>query len=270
MTFEPHPRAFFRPDAPGDRICGAADKLRLLKESGVSSTFVVRFNRSLAGTSAGDFASALLDGLGVRRIAVGENFRFGKNRLGDCDLLRSECDKRGAEFVSLPLAKLNGVAVSSGRVRDALLRGDFAAAAELLGRAWTMRGRVVRGAGYGRRLGFPTANLFLPFSPPVRGVFAAWACIGDAGGDEAQSSGEWIPAAVSVGVNPSVAGCGGLKTEAHLPGFAGDLYGRRLTLRPVARLRDEAKYESEAALREAIAGDVSAALGMLSGAGSVS
>ena len=249
MTFEPHPRAVLRPAAPNNRLCGAADKLRLLAEAGIAAVFLPRFNASFAQTSAEEFAKILLDEIGAKRIVVGENFQFGKGREGNCETLAQAASRRGAEFVSVSLAATaDGAAISSGRIRGALSAGDFAAAAALLGREWEMRGKVIRGIGYGRELGFPTANIRLSFSPPARGIFAA----------SALASGEEVarPAAVSVGVNPSVSRARVLKVEAHLPNFDGDLYGRVLTLRPFLKLRDEEKYADAKALREAMANDI--------------
>ena len=249
MTFEPHPRAVLRPEAPNNRLCGPADKLRLLAEVGIAAVFLPRFSAAFAQTSAEGFAEILLDKIGATRIVVGENFRFGKGREGDCETLARAANKRGAELVAVSLAAAaDGAAISSGRIRGALAAGDFQTAAALLGREWEMRGKVIRGIGYGRELGFPTANLRLSFSPPARGIFAASAFV--AGEEVAR------PAAVSVGVNPSVSSARVLKAEAHLPNFNGDLYGRVLTLRPFLKLRDEEKFASETALRAAMANDI--------------
>ena len=253
MTFEPHPRAVLRPDAPNSRICGPADKLRILAGLGVAAVFMPRFSAAFAQTSADEFAGILLDKIGAKKIVVGENFKFGKGRRGDCDLLVRAARKRGAECVPVPLAQTpDGAPVSSGRIREVLSVGDFQAAAKLLGGAWTLRGRIIHGMGYGRRLGFPTANLHLRFSPPARGIFAASAML------DGESTPR--PAAVSAGVNPSVSDAGALKVEAHLPGFSGDLYGRVLTLRPLAKLRDEKKFPDGESLRAAMAEDVARAL----------
>ena len=255
MTFEPHPRAVLRPDAPSNRICGPADKLRLLAQAGIAAVFLPRFNRAFAQTSADDFADLLFGEIGAKRVVVGENFQFGKGRQGGCELLAEAARACGAEFIPVPLAaSADGIPFSSGRVRDALADGDFAQARRLLGREWTMRGRVIRGAGFGRRLGCPTANLRLSFVPPVRGIFAAEAVI--AGENRPR------PAAVSAGVNPSVSQDNNLKIEAHLPGFSGELYGKILTLRPLAKLRDEAKFGGMAELQKAMADDVARAVGV--------
>ena len=250
MTFEPHPRTVLRPEIPNHRVCGPADKLRLLSRLGVAAVFLPRFTRAFARTSAEEFADILLRQIGAKRIVVGENFQFGKERRGNCALLADAAKSFGAEVIAVPLLKTaEGEPISSGRIRDALATGDFAAAEKMLGRAWTLRGRVAHGFGYGRQLGFPTANLHLSFRPPARGIFAAAARV--------EGENRARPAAVSVGVNPSVSNTKTLKAEAHLPGFDGRLYGRVLTLRPLVKLRDEEKYDSAGELQNAMAGDVS-------------
>ena len=243
LSFEPHPLAVLG-DFPVRRIGGVREKIKQV--SGVNTLFLLRFTKSFSRQSGSEFASLIFDRLNVRYLAVGENFRFGRGREGNVSLLREEGKRRGAEVESAPLQTADGAPISSGRIRENLRLGDFSAAESLLGRPWTISGRVGRGRGLGQKIGFPTANLHLHFMPVCEGIFFAAARVGE----------KIIPAAVSIGKNPTVNSGGILKTEAHLIGFSGDLYGRRLTLRLLHKLRDEQKFSGEEELRAAIAGDV--------------
>lgn len=243
MTFEPHPLAVLT-DKTVRRLAGVRYKISHLSQ--INTLYLLRFNKKLSACSATEFVDLLFDKLTVRYLAVGENFRFGKGRQGDVRLLQEAGAKREAEVVGVPLQKVSGVPVSSGLIRRHLQAGEFAAAAELLGRPWTLSGRVVRGRGLGRQLGFATANLRLGFVPVCEGIFAATARVG--GGE--------YPAAVSIGGNPTVCAAGQLRTEVHVLGFSGDLYGQRLTLRFLEKLRDERKYDNLPQLQAAIADDV--------------
>lgn len=246
MTFEPHPLAVLRPGKPLFRIGGLREKIRHLADGGVRRLYLLRFDKTLAAVAAEDFAELLFSRLGARRLVVGGNFRFGKGARGDCALLQRTAVRYGASVDAAPLYEWKGKAVSSGRVRELLKLGFFADAAQLLGRDWTLCGRVCRGAGVGRTWGVPTANLRLSFVPPCGGVFAA----------RAQVGGDSYAAAVSIGVNPTVQNDNIVRTEAHLLDFCGDIYGERLTLTLIEKLREEKHFPSIAALREALADDV--------------
>ena len=204
------------------------------------------FNRSLAALSAEVFAALLFERLAVRRLIVGENFRFGHAARGDCDLLRSVAAKHGAELVASPLCDLDGEAVSSGRIRRVLREGDFVMAERLLGEKWRLVGRVCHGEQRGRVWGVPTANLHLPFVPPCCGIFAASVQIGDAR----------YRAAVSIGVNPTVSSSTAVRVEAHLLDFSGDVYGRQMVVTPLCKIRDERQFPTVEELRIAIADDI--------------
>ena len=243
LSFEPHPLSVLT-QKPIRRIGGASDKMYDLSD--INILYLLRFTKAFAAQSAEDFAELVFSRLRARYVVVGENFRFGSGRRGDISLLRRQGAKVGAEVEGAPLLVSGGGAISSGRIRECLRRGDFAAAAELLGRPWVLRGRVIRGRGLGRTLGYPTANLNVHFAPVCEGIFIAAAML----------DGETLPAALSIGGNPTVGGGGDLRVEAFLPDFAGDLYGRRLTIRPLHKLRDEEKFADLAALRAAMDSDV--------------
>ena len=246
LTFEPHPLTVLRPGAQVRRLGGARDKITQLAACGAEVLYLARFTKATASTSARDFAAMLFTELNAKQVIVGENFRFGKDRAGDIDLLRRTAEQHNAQTQTATLLRQGGEAISSGRIRSAIEDGDFDKAKKLLGREWSISGRVVRGKGFGARLGFPTANLHLGFTPPCRGIFAAWAEVG----------GEKKMAAVSIGANPTTRADGAITTEAHLPAFKGDLYATRLTLTLRRKLRDEQHYPDTATLKTAITADI--------------
>ena len=258
LTFEPHPLAVLRPGVQVRRLGGVRDKIVQLASCGVDLLYPVRFNKQLAATSASAFCHILFADLRAKVVMVGENFRFGKGRLGDVELLRRIAKTFGAQVQTAPLLQVGGAVVSSGRIRAAIEDGNFDQAEVLLGRQWQMGGRVVRGAGLGAALGFATANLHLSFVPPCRGIFAGWVY------DELDCRFRQM-AAVSIGVNPTILADGKLSVEAHLLGFDGDLYGRRLVVRLCRKLRDEKQYADNAALQSAIGEDVCAVRRILGG-----
>lgn len=252
LTFEPHPLAVLRPDLQARRLGGARDKIVQLAACGLDILYLARFDRQMAGTAAESFCSLLFGALGAKVVMVGDNFRFGQGRRGDIGMLRRIGESYGAKARAAKLLESGGAVVSSGRIRAAILKGDFDEAARLLGRPWLIGGRVVRGKGLGARLGFPTANIRAGFLPPCRGIFAAMVY----DNDDINKSAFRHSAAVSIGVNPAVGAGGKLSIEAHLPGFCGDLYGRRLVLRLRQKLRDEQYYANLNALKQAIGEDV--------------
>lgn len=246
MTFEPHPLTVLRPDADFARLYSRREKMQLLRQCGVQALYMVRFNKALAAMPPDAFAELLFGRLQARCLLVGSNFRFGRGGQGDFSLLEKHAAAAGSQAVAVPLLEVNGSPVSSGKIRDCLAAGDFAAAAQLLGRAWQLAGTVQRGRARGREWGFPTANLALSYTPPLRGIFAA----------RAECGGQCHAAAVSIGTNPTVDSSGRVRVEAHLLDFEGDLYHRRLRLQLLHKLRDEQKYDSIPALAAAIADDI--------------
>jgi riboflavin kinase/FMN adenylyltransferase len=256
MTFEPHPREFFAPERAPARVANLRDKLEALAAEGVDRVYVQHFNRAFASIEAVDFIGrVLVEGCGMRRLLVGDDFRFGARRAGDIALLRSLAVRLGYEVEQLPTVFEGGERVSSSAVRAALERGDLAAAQALLGRPYTISGRVLHGAKLGRQIGFPTLNLRIAHKrPAVNGIFA----VRVHGIDERV----W-PGVASVGMRPTVDASGRWVLEVHLFDFARDVYGKLVRVEFLHRLRAEEKYDSIDALTAAIARDAQQARALL-------
>lgn len=249
-TFDRHPMEVLQPDRAPLPITTLEERLELIAETGIDTTVIIPFTQSVAAVEAKAFVQDVLIGtLKAREIVVGFNHRFGRGARGDAQLLESLAGPLGFRAHTVPALTVDGVAVSSSEIRGALQRGDLPRAARLLGRQYSIQGEVVRGAGRGRTLGFPTANVKTdrPLGLPV-GVYVCRATVGSV---EHQ-------AVVNVGVRPTF-GETELAVEAHLLDFAGDLYGERVTLTFLRRLREERKFPSVDALRQQIALDVAAA-----------
>jgi riboflavin kinase/FMN adenylyltransferase len=234
LGFEPLPREFFAVDAPPPRLTLPRQKIEGLRALGIDVIGLLRFNARLAAMSAADFVRVVLvERLRAREIWVGPDFRFGHGREGDLVLLRQLGLQYGFTAHAIDPVTVDGERVSSTRIRHALAAGDFATATRLLGRPYSIGGRVVRGNQLGRTLGFPTANLrFGGKQPALSGIFAT-RVRGVASGP--------MPAVASFGTRPTVAGTVPL-LEAHLFDFDGDLYGRHIDVEFVARLRDEQHF----------------------------
>jgi riboflavin kinase/FMN adenylyltransferase len=235
VTFDPHPRT-----ALGNRVellTSLERRLELLRELGVEATVLVEFTLELARLEPEEFAKEVLRPIGAEIVVAGEDFRFGRGRTGDLELLQ----RLGFEVVAVPI--LEGV--SSSRIRELVADGHVEDAASLLGRPVEVEGTVVAGDARGGTLGFPTANLGIrpELLVPNNGIYA-----GAAGESRA---------AVSIGTNPHYGGRE-RRVEAHLLDFEGDLYGQRLVVELWERLRDEAAFASEAELIDQIARDVEA------------
>ena len=248
LTFEPHPREFFSPLAAPARLSRLREKLELLAEAGIHRTHVLRFGARLAALAADRFVEeVLLRGLGVRWLLVGRDFRFGARRAGDFAALEAAAAGGRFEVEAMGDVMESGQRISSSGVRAALAAGDLAGAARLLGRGYSMSGRVAHGEKLGRTLGFPTANLVLRRRPPVAGIFAVTAVL-----EETQAV---LRGVASVGRRPTVKDNAAPLLEVHLFDWEGDLYGRHLRVEFLRKLRDEAKYDGLDALRAAIARD---------------
>lgn len=236
VSFEPLPQAFFRPAHPPARLTTVYQKLGLLDSAGVDIAWLMRFDESLAAMRAQAFAEMVLAGkLRAQAVIVGEDFRFGRNQEGDVQVLRSLGRDLGFVVETVPAVCCNGERISSSGIRTKLATGDFASAAEWLGRPFRMEGHVIRGAGLGRKLGYPTANLAIRAEPsPVVGVLAAYSRI---------AGGPWLPAVTNLGRRPAVEGREPL-LEVHFFDFDQDIYGQRLEVQFVAKLRDELNFGS--------------------------
>lgn len=252
LTFDPHPARLFAPELAPPLIVPLARRIELLGEAGVDLVVVEPFTPDFAAISAEDFVARVLGrDLGARDVVVGGDFSFGRGRAGDASQLERLAAASGLGVVVLPQVTAHGLVCSSTKIREFVLEGRVDGAALLLGRPFEIDGEVVRGAGRGRGIGFPTANL-RPEGEllPKGGVYAGRARRLDAPGG-------WpVRAAINVGTNPTFVEQGGLSIEAHLLDFDGDLYGGRVRLELVRRLRDERRFPDAAALAAQIEDDV--------------
>lgn len=251
MIFEPQPLEFFAPDKAPARLTRLRDKCKYLAEAGVDYLLCVRFNREFAAIGAQDFVTRLLvDKLGVKYIAVGDDFRFGAGRSGDYDLLRRDGETLGFAVTNTDSFCDCGTRISSTAIRQALRENDLKTAETLLGRPYSITGRVVHGDELGRTIGFPTANLPMKrLVAPVKGVYAV----------EVYGLGPLpLPGVANIGTRPTVAGVR-QQLEVHLLDVTMDLYGRHIKVVLRAKLRDEQRFGSLDELKQQIAKDVLAA-----------
>ena len=252
LTFEPHPREFFSPSAAPARLSRLREKLELIAEAGIQRTHVLRFGAQLAALAADRFIEeVLVRGLGVRWLLVGPDFRFGARRAGDFGVLKAAAAKGRFEVEAMGDVMEAGQRISSSSVRAALAAGDLAGAARLLGRDYSMSGRVAHGEKLGRTLGFPTANIVLRRKPPLTGIFVVEA--------ELEEAHRVLRGVASVGTRPTVRENAPPLLEVHLFDWDGDLYGRHLRVKFLRKLRDEKKLDGMDALRSAIAQDAAQA-----------
>lgn len=236
VTFEPLPQAFFRPEQAPARLTTVYQKLSLLRTAGVDLTWLTRFDGRFAGLTAREFVErVLVTGLAACQVVIGADFRFGRGREGDVTALAALGDEFGFGVHVEPAVLCNGERISSSGIRRHLADNEFEQAAALLGRPFRMEGHVTRGAGLGRKLGYPTANLRIRAEPsPLAGVLAAFARV---------AGGEWLPAVTNLGRRPAVGG-GDPLLEVHFFDLDRDLYGQRLEVEFVAKLRDEQDFTS--------------------------
>lgn len=250
MSFDPTPLEYFCPQSAPRRVLSLREKLSLIAASGAERLLLLRFGAGLAEQSPEDFVETLLVGrLGVRAVVVGDDFRFGRQRAGDVEQLRELGQQHGFRVDMESAVEVDGLRCSSTAVRDALARPDLALAARLLGRPYSMLGRVRHGAKLGRRIGAPTANIRLLREPALRhGVYAV----------RAYSGRQHWDGVANLGVRPTVDGhhC---QLEAHLFADTGPLYGRELRVEFCRFLRAEQRFESIEALSAQIRQDVEAA-----------
>jgi len=249
LTFEPHPREFFAPDKAPTRLTSLREKLELLADRGVERVHLCRFDYRFAQITAEDFIERVIArGLGARWLLAGDDFRFGARRAGDLVMLKQHAPRLGLEVSAMASVMQDRERVSSTAVRKALAAGELARAERLLGRAYSISGRVVRGDGLGRKLGFPTANVQMKHNrPPLGGIFAVW-LHGAAAAP--------VRGVASLGVRPTVKQQGAPVLEVHALDFEGDLYRRHVRVEFLAKFRDEEKYADLATLTRKIALDV--------------
>jgi riboflavin kinase/FMN adenylyltransferase len=249
LTFDRHPNTVVAPARVPQLIYSLPQKLRAVESLGADVLLLLHFDKDLSERTGEAFVRNLTNELGsIRSICVGANFTFGHKRSGNVELLR----KLGADLNftvhGLSAVALDGKAVSSTRIRETVSAGNLDAASQMLGRAYSLSGQVVRGDGLGRQLGFPTANLDVAgLILPPGGVYAA----------HAEAGGRNYRAVLNIGFRPTIAQPQPqLRVEAHLLDFSGDLYGQELELFFVEKLRDEKKFGSVEELRRQIACDI--------------
>lgn len=249
ISFEPQPQEFFVPDKAPPRLTRLREKIKALQQFPLQRLLCLRFNAQLANLSAQDFIQqVLVDGLAVRYLIVGDDFRFGKGRQGNFALLQAAGQQHGFAVSPTPTYMLNGGRVSSTRVREALSRGNMDMAQRLLGRPYSLSGRVAQGRQLGRQLGFPTANIHLHRnSVPVSGVYAV-----QVSGIAAHA----LSGIANIGVRPTVDGRGMRPLlEVHLFDFQQDIYGCYVDVALLKHLRPEQKFDGLAALKAQIEKD---------------
>jgi riboflavin kinase / FMN adenylyltransferase len=251
VTFDPHPMAVLRPDHAPHTLTDLDTRCRLLAGAGADDVFVVRFSREIAAWTPEEFVDRILvDGLHARHVVVGANFRFGNKAAGDVAMLVDAGRSRDFEVDGVALD--GGPQVwSSTYVRTCLAAGDVEGAAEALGRPYSVRGEVVEGDRRGRELGFPTANVPVrDLAVPADGVYAGWLRLLDEGGDP-------LPAAISVGTNPTFDGVRDRRVEAYVLDRTDlELYGRTVEISFVSRIRGMVKFEGVEALVATMHDDV--------------
>jgi riboflavin kinase/FMN adenylyltransferase len=248
ITFEPQPLEYFRPEAAPARLTRFREKLHALRRYAVDRVLCLPFNAKLAALDPQEFIHrVLIDGLGVKYLVVGDDFRFGRQRAGNIEHLREAGQQYGFQVVNMHTFEIDGERVSSTRVRRALEAGDMHAAERLLGRDYRMSGRVAHGNKLGRELGFPTANIHLHRKQtPLQGIFAVEVY----GLDQ-----EPLRAVASLGTRPTVDGTRAL-LEVYILDFDQDIYGRHIQVSFLHKLRDEEKYDSLELLKQQIDIDV--------------
>jgi len=252
MTFEPHPREFFAPDKAPARLASLREKLEWFEKAGVDTVHLCRFNHRFASFSSDDFIGEILIGaLNAKTILVGEDFRFGAGRRGGV----VDLAKAGLDLISLPQVNLmdediqlpgDSERVSSTRVRNALASGELNVARHLLGRPYSISGKVVHGAQLGRKLGFSTANVHMRHErPALTGVYAVKL--------------DGLNGVANLGVRPTISGVPKLLLEVHLFDFDGDLYDKHVHVEFYHKIRDEMKFDGLDALKAQIAKDAQVA-----------
>ena len=243
MTFEPHPREFFTPATAPARLCSLREKLEYLIELRVARVYICAFNRKFASLAAQEFVQTILrEPLNAKSILVGNDFKFGAKRAGSV----ADFVTAGFDLVDLPQVDMAGERVSSTRVRQALAHGRLQEAAVLLGRPYSISGKVIHGAQRGRTIGFPTANVHMRHErPALTGVYAVKL--------------DGLHAVANLGVRPTIAGFPKLSLEVHVLDFNGDLYDKHVHVEFFHKIRDEMKFDGLNALKAHIAKDVEVA-----------
>ncbi len=237
IIFEPQPHEFFAGDKAPARLMRLREKVQALLAAGVSRVLCLQFNNALRSLPAEAFVEkVLIDGLGIKHLVVGDDFRFGCDRRGDFALLQAIGGQRGFSVTDTVTLEVAGERVSSTRIRQLLEQGDFAGAEQLLGKPYSINGRIAYGQQLGRKLGVPTANVHLRrYRSPLHGVFTVSVKFSD---------GSLYKGVANVGVRPTVTGDKKPLLEVHLFEFSRMAYGAMIDVTFHTKLRDEKKFNS--------------------------
>ena len=239
MTFEPHPREFFSPKLAPKRIISLREKLEYFEKIKIDQVFIVNFNDEFSRKSYLDFIEILKKNIQAKKIIIGNDFRFGKQREGNIDKLIDN----SVDVCVMNKIEYKGERVSSTIIRDSLAAGDLKRAAMLLGRSYSISGKVVHGDKRGREIGFPTANIHMFHNrPPLKGVFAVKL--------------NNMYGVANLGVRPTIAGFSKLNLEVHLFNFSKNIYGKHAHVTFLKKIRDEKKFENIDALKKQIHIDI--------------
>jgi riboflavin kinase/FMN adenylyltransferase len=254
-TFDPHPVRYFKPDLPPFRLTTLDQRERLFAHAGADAMLVFEFGSKLAAMDADEFIAAVVaEQIGAAGVVTGDDFTFGKGRTGDIQLLKSLGEQHGVVAEAVSQVLVDGVRVSSGRIRDALIAGDSGTATRLLSRDYAIEGVVQNGDARGRELGYPTANLVLgDYQRPRYGIYAVRVTLDD---------GSEHPGVANLGVRPTFDPPQEL-LETHLLDYSGDLYGRRMEVALHVFIRAEQKFDSIDALVAEMRRDEAAARKLL-------
>lgn len=247
ITFDGHPQQLFNKE--GFKLLFTPEERDLLiKYFDIPAIEKIPFTRAIADMTPEAFLDFVSRRDQVHGLVVGENFRFGRARTGTPEKLRAMCAERGWTLDIVPSYMLHGIIVSSTAIREAVLRGQLESACEMLGHPFLISGRIAHGDARGRDLGFPTANLSVRTGKvyPARGSYASLVFL----------DGRWRGAALNIGYNPTFEGVRGLRCEAHVVDYSGDIYDKNLAVFPFARNREEMKFPGPAELKEQLAKDV--------------
>ncbi len=252
VVFEPHPNEYFSQEKAPARLMTFREKVLALYQSGIDRVCCLRFNESLRSLSAAEFVQqVLVDGLAVKYLVVGDDFRFGQDRSGDYDYLHRAGQQFGYEVTDSSTFEIDSERVSSTRIRKALQDSDFELAERLLGKPYRISGRVAYGQQLARQWGVPTANVHLRrYRSPLQGVYAVRTWLPD---------GSVQPGVANVGVRPTIGQKIKPILEVHLLDFADNLYGQRVAVEFVHKLREEQKFDSLELLRQQIYQDIESA-----------
>ena len=259
LSFTPHPFHYFNPNTPSTQLSSIAQKLTWLEAYNIDALIELEFNEALATTSAGDFAQKILkDIFKASAVITGDDFHFGKGRVGDCEMLK-KYDAQGLFTYRNADAQIDrqGMRFSSTAVRDALKLGDMKRAHSILGRAYQICGTVIEGEKIGRNLGFPTANIDIaPYFPPLYGVYAITAALSGTSADaNTGADGQTYQGVANFGIRP-VLGNKDPLLECYLFDFDSDIYGKQLTVNFWHCLRAEQNFATLELLKQQISKDV--------------